>query len=218
MKRIVLFSDLGNNSNSEKVLDAIIPDVMANKEMLYMPSGGLPLKYPEYYDDWKQYCAKRGCTIDLINNAIPSDQTEKINQEKLKLEKANILVITGGDPFKLLYHLRRTGLDEAIIQFTQKREFVLAGFSAGAMVLTPTISITTMMVSNESGKRVPIYEVRGKSIHPGLNNNLAGLNLVNFEIVPHYEQKFAQDVEVYKKQAKFPVKTCTDEEYYIIDN
>ena len=218
MKRIVLFSDLGNNSNSEIVLDAIIPKTMKNKNMLYMPSGGLPLKYPDYYKDWKEACKKRQSSIDLINNAIPPEQVEKIRQEKLKLQNANILVITGGDPFKLLYYLRRTGMDESIKQFTKKKDYVIAGFSAGAMILTPTIGITTMKVTDHQGKRVPIHDVRGKSIHPGLNNNLTGLNLVDFEIVPHYENKFKEDVEKYRKLTKNVVKTCTDNEFFVIDN
>ena len=217
MKRIVLFSDLSKNSNSEKVLDAIIPESMRNKRLLYMPSGGLPLKYPEYYNDWKEKCSKKDCRIDLIDNAIPPEQAEKIEQEKLKLDNANILVITGGDPFKLLYYLRRTGLHTSITKFTEKQNFVLAGFSAGAMILTPTISITTMEVTNKEGKRVPIHDVRGKSIHPGLKNDLTGLGLVDFEIVPHFEKKYANDVELYQKISKNEVKTCTDDEFFIIE-
>ena len=217
MKRIVLFSDIGNNSNAEEVLDAIIPKSMKNKKMLYMPSGGLPLKYPAYFKYWKEICNKRDCEIELIDNAIPPEQVEKTEMEKTKLKNSNILVITGGDPFKLLFHLRRTGLDTSIKQFTEKENYVLAGFSAGAMVLTPTVAITTMEVTNQEGKRVPIYDVREKSIHPGLKNDLTGLNLVDFEIVPHYEDKYKDDVELYRNLTKNTVKTCTDNEYFVIE-
>ena len=117
----------------------------------------------------------------------------------------------------MLYFLRRTGMDETIREFTKKERFVLAGYSAGAMVLTPTIAITTMEVTNQEGKRVPIHDVRGKSIHPGLKKDLTGLTLVDFEIIPHFEEKYANDVELYRKKSKNKLKTCTDDEFFVIE-
>ena len=218
MKRFVLFSEPGKkNKNHEKVMKAIFPEELGDKRMLYMPSGGVDSMYQHYYDEWREICKRYSASFELIDNGIQPDEIKKIEIERKKIESSNIVVITGGDPFKLLYHLRRTGLDQSIIDFTKKKEFVLAGFSAGAMILTPTIAITTMDVTNQEGKRVPIHDVREKSIHPGLNNDLTGLKLVDFEIVPHFEEKYANDVELYRKLTKNEVKTCTDDEYFIIE-
>jgi len=61
------------------------------------------------------------------------------------------LIISGGDPFQLLINLRESGLDRAIIQFTKRDEFILAGYSAGAYVPTPTLEITKIFNENYLG-------------------------------------------------------------------
>lgn len=40
--------------------------------------------------------------------------------------------------------LRQSGLDKSIKQFLNKPDFVLSGFSAGALVLTPNIKICNL--------------------------------------------------------------------------
>ncbi len=60
------------------------------------------------------------------------------------------MVITGGNTFKLLDNLRKSGLDKAIKEFSNKSEFVLAGLSAGALVLTPTIEVCNLPNYDES--------------------------------------------------------------------
>lgn len=218
MKRIVLFSEISKNSNRDEVLDAIFPKEIEKKMMLFMPSGGVNPKSQHYFDEWKEFCSIYGSISDMVDNSIPPEDSEKVISEMEKIRQSNILVISGGDPFKLLYNLRRTGMDKTIKEFANKESYVLAGYSAGAMILTPTIAITTMEVTNQDGNRVPIHDVRGKSIHPGLNNDLSGLGLVNFEIVPHFEEKYyATDVELYRKTAKNEVKTCTDDEFFVIE-
>jgi peptidase E len=219
MRRIVLFSDITNNINAKKVLKAIFSEEITEKRFLLMPSGGelFNPKYRKYYDEWEKICVQYNATFSMVNNSIPPEDKEKLSKEIKKIKQSNILVITGGDPFKLLYHLRRTGMDYEIKSFIKRNNVILAGYSAGAMVLTPTIAITTMVVTNEKGERLPIYEVRGKFIHPGLNNDLRGLHIVDFEIVPHFEKKYANDVKMYSQTSEYEIKTCKDDEFYIIE-
>ena len=217
MKRIVLFSEIEKNTNSQDVLDAIFPNELEDKTMLFMPSGGINTDYQHFYDEWESYCKIHGATFELVDNSIPPEETEKVEYELEKIRDSNILVISGGDPFKMLYHLRRTGMDKEIKGFVDKENYVLAGYSAGAMILTPTIAITTMEVTNHEGNRVPIHDVRGKSVLPELHNDLTGLEIVDFEIIPHYVAKYANDVELYRISSNNKVKTCTDDEFYIIE-
>ncbi len=218
MKRIVLFSEPGEgNKNHDKLMKAIFPIEISDKRTAFMPSGGVDLRYKKYLDEWKGYSTQYNSKFVLADNSIDPTDIQKVNEEKKKILDSNILIISGGDPYKLLHFLRRTGLDDTIKEFVKKESYILAGFSAGAMILTPTIAITTMDVTNQKGKRVPIREVRGREIHPGLNGDLTGLELVDFEIVPHFEEKYANDVEIYKKSAKNVVKTCTDNDFYVID-
>ena len=114
-----------------------------------------------------------------------------------------MLVISGGNTYELLNDLRKTGLDKAIIEFSKKDEFVLSGFSAGACVLTPTIAIAGQ------GTGADVNEVDLK--------DLTGLNIVDFEVYPHYENGDEETYEEYSKQSPNKVKKITDQEFIKLD-
>jgi len=103
-----------------------------------MPSDGANCPQ-KYIDEWKRYAQEYKTEFRYIDNS-----KEKSTEEVKKLHGSNILVITGGNTFKLLDNLRKSGLDNAIKKLASKEEFVLAGFSAGALVLTPTIKVCNL--------------------------------------------------------------------------
>ncbi len=119
-----------------------------------------------------------------------------------KLLNSNILVITGGNTFTLLRNLRRSGLDKAIKKFSKKNNFVLAGFSAGAIVLTPTIKICN----------APLYDENEVGL-----KNLKGLGIVNFEVFPHYSKKWKGFLEKYERGNKTKVKRIADDKTLVLD-
>lgn len=194
MKKIVLFSQ-ATEKNREKILDLVFPKELKNKILAYMPSDGANCPQ-KYIDEWKVYAKDYKAEFNLINNSLDS------LEEKEKLQKANILIITGGNTFTLLKNLKKSGLDKNIKEFAQKQEFILAGFSAGAIVLTPTIEICNL---------------------PGFDENLVGLedlvglNIVDFEIFPHYSEDKKELFENYLKTAKNDVKTITNDELIVLD-
>jgi dipeptidase E len=137
MKRVVLFST-PTPTNIVKILEQIFPKELNNKVLAYMPSDGsnAPQKY---VDEWKGYAEENNAYFNLVNNSLIGS-----TEEHDKLLSSNVLVISGGNTFKLLDNLRKSGLDKAIMEFTKKDSFVLSGFSAGALVLTPTIEICNL--------------------------------------------------------------------------
>ena len=166
MKRIILFSTPTEN-NTKTLLNLIFPNSIKNKVFAYMPSDGANCPQ-KYIDEWKRYAQEYKTEFRYIDNS-----KEKSTEEVKKLHGSNILVITGGNTFKLLDNLRKSGLDNAIKKLASKEEFVLAGFSAGALVLTPTIKVCNL----------PNYDENLVGI-----TDLVGLNLVDFEVFPHYEE------------------------------
>jgi len=196
MKRIVLFST-PTPTNIDKILKQIFPEELKNKVLAYMPSDGSnpPQKY---IDEWKSYAERYDADFNLINNFQIASK-----EERNKLLGSNILVISGGNTFKLLDNLRKSGLDKIIVEFTKKESFVMSGFSAGALVLTPTIEILDLVKHD-------INEV-------GLKD-LSGLNIVNFEVLPHYSEHEHKDLlNEYKNQTKNEVKEISDEDSIIIN-
>lgn len=194
MRRILLFSDL-NANNEDAILERLFPVSIKHKIFSYMPSNG-PEGAEAYIQRWKDIAEQYGAEFNLINNSI--DDID----EKRKLLSSNILVISGGNTFNLLKSLRTSGLDESIKEFAKKPEFVLSGFSAGALVLTPTIRICSL---------------------PGFDDNevgikdLAGLHLVDFEVFPHYHESQSVILENYKKIANNRVVEISEDDYIKID-
>ena len=127
------------------------------------------------------------------------DNTSASQQEKDKLLNADVVLISGGNTFQLLSNLRKSGLDSVIVKFSLKQDVTLAGFSAGALVLTPTIAICNLPGFDENMVKM---------------NDFSGLDIVDFELFPHYEKRAHETVlNKYRETANNQVREITDEEY-----
>lgn len=196
MKRVILFSTFLAGEHTKKLLKLIFPSELKNRVVAYMPSDGAVIK-KKYLTQWKQFAIDHDAKFNLINNS-----KTKATDEKRKLLSSNILVITGGNTFTLLRNLRRSGLDKAIKEFSKKDNFVLAGFSAGAIVLTPTINVCNLpnYDKNEVGTK-----------------DLTGLNIVDFEVFPHYSKKYKKALDRYKATTTNKVIAIADDNVLTIN-
>lgn len=205
MKRIILFSTPYNNNNFHQILNLIFPDTIKNKIPLFMPSQGVSNTLQKYFDDWEDYVKEFNVSLEYIDNSV-MDATS----EKEKLRNSNILIISGGDVFQLLYNLRISGLDAAITQFTKKEEFIIAGYSAGAYLLTPTLEVAKIFNENYPGGKK--YKTQDKI------KDFTGLGIVDFEIFAHYSEiQHKKILEKYLEKNRKEVKTIADNEFIVID-
>lgn len=190
MKRIILFS-APTEANIEKVASLLFPKDIKDKVFAFMPSDGIANCKQKYIDQWKDLAQKFNANFVVIDNL-----TNNPEKEIKKLENSNILVISGGNTFKLLDNLRKSGLDKAVCAFVSKDSFVLGGYSAGALILTPSIEICNL----------PNYDENVIGI-----TDLTGLGIIDFEVFPHYNQEYEEAVQDYSKKTKLQVKTITDD-------
>lgn len=191
MKRITLFSTL-TDRNKKTILEQVLPSGLTNKAIAYMPSRGIE-GAQEYINQWEVIAKEHGAKFKVINNQIQSAE------EQDKILASNILIISGGNTFNLLHNLRESGLDRSIKQFLNKSDFVLSGFSAGALVLTPNIKICNLPGFDENTIKL---------------KDLEALNIVDFEIFPHYNKDIHQKMLVdYRKTTSHHVREITDEDY-----
>jgi peptidase E len=205
MKRIVLFSTPYNNENFHEILNLIFPHSMKNKLPLFMPSQGVSNTLQKYFDDWEGFAKEFNINLEYIDNCVIDDASEK-----KKLINSNILIISGGDPFQLLVNLRKSGLGTAITQFTQKEEFIIAGYSAGAYVLTPTLEIAKFFNENYPGGKK--YKTQDKI------KDFTGLGIVDFEIFAHYSEVHHKKIlDHYIESRSKNVKTIADDEFLVVD-
>jgi dipeptidase E len=157
-----------------------------------MPSGGIH-GAEDYILQWKDITYEYGVSFSTIDN------TSINQQESDKLLNADVLLISGGNTFQLLSNLRKSGLDKAIMELSHKQNVTIAGFSAGALVLTPTIRICNL---------------------PGFDENLVGINdlrglgIVDFELFPHFEKQSHESIlNEYRKGTNNQVREISDEEF-----
>ncbi len=203
MRRIILFSTPYNNNNFAEILKLIFPPEMKDKLSLFMPSQGVSNTPQNFHDDWEGFVKNLNVKLGLIDNCAID-----VNKEKEKLSNSNILIISGGDPFQLLINLRSSGLDSAINEFIKKDEFVLAGYSAGAYVLTPTLEIAKIFNENYPGGKKYITQDKLK--------DLSGLGIVDFEICAHYsETHHKQLLENYLDKKGNNAKLLSDNDFVV---
>lgn len=201
----MLFSTPYENENFAHILKIIFPIDFTDKRALFMPSQGISNANQKYLDDWIEYSKSFNAKLEVIDNL-----SQKPKKEIEALQQANILIISGGDPFQLLINLRDSGLDEAIIKFTQKDDFILAGYSAGAFVLTPSLEVAKILNMNyPSGK---------KYISQEQLEDFSGLGIVDFEVFPHFQRNIHQAlIDQYRNVAPVEVKPISDSDYLFVD-
>ena len=196
MKRLILFSLL-TEQIKQKIVPLTFPKEIQHKVFAYMPSEGVERnrKYESFTHEWQVIASQHDAQFLLIDNA-----TEDVAEERAKLSSANVLLITGGNPCILLSNLRKSGMDKVIAALSTKDDCVLAGYSAGAMIFTPTVQ----MCAGEDNRNTQL-------------TNFDALNFVDYEIFPHYSEQSKAEFEQYKQKTLYIVKPIADDEYIVVE-
>lgn len=195
MTKLILFSEPQNS-----VLQKIKPDLFKEKviTIAYIPSDGSSPKNTEYTKFWQNYIENNGAKFIMINNSVRGDDALL---EANKIRSADALILTGGNTFQFLHHLKESGLDKTIIEFAQSDKTIV-GFSAGAVILSSTIEIVDSLTLDENLIGI---------------SDLTGLGLIDFDIYPHYkefEDKLV--VDEFEKTTGRVVKRLTNDDFIVI--
>lgn len=112
--------------------------------------------------------------------------------------EGDVIYLAGGNTFYFLEHLRRSGLLPKLKRFVAQGG-VIAGLSAGAILLTPHIGLAGY----------PDFDRDENDV--GLSN-LRALNLVRFEFYPHFQgrKKVTEALRKYSLTSKYPVVASQD--------
>jgi dipeptidase E len=89
------------------------------------------------------------------------------------LEKYNVIYINGGNPFYLLYHMKKSEAD-LILKDIAKQNTVIVGVSAGAIILGPNIEVV-----NYFTPQINIVDMQ----------DFTALGLTDIAIFPHYDRE-----------------------------
>ena len=119
-------------------------------------------------------------------------------QDLRKALGSDVIYLAGGNTFYFLHHLRKSGLLPHLKHFVE-RGGVLAGLSAGAIILTPNIRTAGPPLPDPDDNEVKL-------------KNLRALGLVRFEFFPHYtaSSKTNNILLQYSRTTKYPILACID--------
>jgi len=92
-------------------------------------------------------------------------------------------------------------MDNIIVNLAHKEQCILTGYSAGAMIFSPTVQ----MAAGDD------------NIGVGLTN-FDAFNFVDYEIFPHYSEETKQVFEQYSEVTQYAVKPLRDDEYIVVED
>ena len=169
--------------------------------MTYMPytcQGALPF-FRRFERRYRAYGAAQFYCVAADDPQMMENKTAS-RAAGATINASDIVYLAGGNTYHFLAHLRRSGLLEVLARFAD-RGGVVAGLSAGALILTPHIALAGY----------PSFDADENE--PGLSRQQCkGLGLVNFEFFPHYRRstRYRDALTRYSQKNRKPVYACTD--------
>ena len=118
---------------------------------------------------------------------------------KPQLESADVLFFEGGNTFHLMRSINRSGLSKVLPELLKTRVYV--GVSAGSMIMSKDLVLKISQT------------VYGADLSE--TENLEGLNLVDFYVLPHLNSKWFKDVRI--DLIRESIKGMSDKIYVLDD-
>ena len=171
-----------------------------SKKILFIPTAANVEEYKKYMHLTQKAFEDFGYKVENFDVSIFSEEIAKE-----KLSEAKIVFISGGNTFYLLQELKRKNL----IPYLKERienGLLYIGESAGSVIAAPDIEYASIVDDKTFATELDDY---------------IGLNLVDFYIVPHFEEEpFVESsrntVELYKD--KLDLKLINNKEAILVEN
>lgn len=195
MKKLILVSMLYQVTD---LVQTITPE-LEGKTVTYIPTAGIAEDVEGMVEEETSTLESLGMMVDVLE--VSSASYDSIVNS---LTKNDVIFVGGGNTFFLLQELRRSGADQILIREVEKGKLYI-GESAGSIITCPDIGYCAEMDSPEKAPDLIDY---------------AGLNLVDFYIVPHIgnaEMGEAAEKAVEKYSSELELKAITDEQVILVE-
>jgi dipeptidase E len=169
---------------ANSAMDATVVDMIGrtNPKMIFVPSAH---HLPEH--DYEYFCQSmhdhQVKDIKIFNLDQPYGQAQLD-----EIASADLIYLSGGNTYYFLYWLKRQRFDATLRMFVAKGG-VLAGLSAGAILMTPSIATASYPKFDRDFNDVKIKE-------------LSAMGFVAFEFFPHYTPHPEYERELLKQSKK----------------
>jgi len=128
----------------------------------------------------------------------------ELGAEKFHADKEyDVIYVCGGNTFVYLDRIRKTGLDQFIIDSVTSGRSTYVGVSAGSIIAGPSIEIAgwgSQSDSNDIGLK-----------------DLRGLNLTGTTIYPHYTKELASELNKFKERYGHQIETLEDDQAIMLN-
>ncbi len=186
MKKLLLTSDGFVNPRIGKRFIELIGKDPKNIRVLFIPTAAQGEVEMSYVHESEK---------ELVNLGIPKESIVWANDLKsAHTEYCDAIYVCGGNTFYLMDEIRKTGFDKKIIDFINSGK-VYVGVSAGSIIMCPDISISAPFDPNNVGLK-----------------DMAGLNITDKVITPHYQRKEKEMIDNWEKSHSYEVVRLNDGE------
>ena len=197
MKNMILTSSL---YESMGIVKKFLNEKTESKKILFIPTATNVDEYKKYIHLTQKVFEDFGYEVENFDISVFSEETVKE-----KISETKIVFISGGNTFYLLQELKKKNLI-SYLRGKIENGLLYIGESAGSVITAPNIGYADI--------------VDDKALATELND-YTGLNLVDFYVVPHFEEEpFVESsrkvVELYKD--KLDLKVINNKEVVLVEN
>ncbi len=196
--RLVFYSG-GQNPSNEKIHKVLAKLARESKKSRRLSLTYIPV-WAESSEAFFRRFVKRYRAVGFREfHCLPVDVPVSRKSLKRALQ-ADAIYLAGGNTFYFLKHLRKSGVLTKLKKFAKKGG-VVAGLSAGAIIMTPSIGLAAYPIFDADNNEVRLRRKHWKA-----------LGLVNFEFFPHFvsSRRYIQAMINYSRRRKRRVYACQD--------
>lgn len=170
MKKILLTANGLCTDDIKNTFLRLVPKKYENLKIAIIPTAQAKLK-----EKHQKAVLARDIFQDMGINKIEFVDVEFDDVQKLM--EYDIILINGGDPFYLIYHLKKSGADRILRELVDDGKIII-GISAGSMVLGLDIAVLNYIYPEDN-----IFKAE----------DLSALKIVNMRIYPHFKEHCEAD-------------------------